>query len=63
MREIKIVISKGGKAKITTPNSNEAEVNKFTEKLAEEMGKTVERHKGEAYDYNQDQNQITQGHG
>jgi hypothetical protein len=62
MREIKIVISKGGKAKITTPNSNETDVNKFTEKLADEMGKTEERHKGEVYDYGQDQNHINQGH-
>lgn len=62
MKEIKITISKGGKAKITTPNSNEAEVNKFTEELAKDMGKMDERHKGEAYDYNQDQNQVSQGH-
>jgi hypothetical protein len=60
MREIKIVISKGGKAKITTPNSNEAEVNKFTEKLAEEMGKTEERHKSENYEFGHDSQEIQQ---
>jgi hypothetical protein len=59
MREIKIVISKGGKLKMLDKDGTSAQ---FTEKLAKELGQTEERHKGGNYTQNEQNTEIQQGH-
>lgn len=46
MKEVKVVIGKGGRAKVLADGPHGAGTEKFTESLAKELGTIVERHKG-----------------
>ena len=61
MREIKIVIGKGGRTKILAPGSKGQGTKKFTEDLAKELGDIEERHKGENYEKTEQKGQVNQG--
>ena len=50
MKEIKLVISKGGKTKILAGGAGGAGTAAFTEKLAKELGQVEERHRGQDYE-------------
>ena len=61
MKEIKIVIGKGGRTKILAPGGKGQGTKAFTEKLAKELGDIEERHKGEHYEKTEQKGQISQG--
>lgn len=46
MREVKLVFGKGGRVKILADGTKGKGTEKFTLKLAQELGRVVERHKG-----------------
>ena len=50
MKEIKLIIGKGGKTKILAKGPAGKGTEQFTEKLAKEMGEIEERHKGGSYE-------------
>lgn len=61
MREVKLIIGKGGKVKVLAKGTKGQGTAAFTEKLAKELGDIEERHKaGTATDVETSQ-QIEQG--
>lgn len=61
MKEIKIVVGKGGKIKILAKGQKGTGTAQFTEKLAKELGDVEERHKGETYESTHQDNTVDQG--
>lgn len=62
MKEIKLIFGKGGRVKVLDQGLKKSGGSsaKFTEKLAEELGEIEERHKGEVFEEQTDQQQIEQ---
>lgn len=60
MKEIKLIIGKGGKTKILADGVKGKGTEKFTEKLAKELGDIEERHKGTTYLTNETSNEVKQ---
>ena len=61
MKEIKIVIKRGGKVVINAKGMAGAGTEIFTEKLAKDLGAVEERHKGQNYGENHASQQVSQG--
>ena len=63
MKEIKIIIGKGGRTKILAGGASGTGTSEFTKKLADELGDIEERHKGETYLKNEQsqKGQVDQG--
>ena len=55
--EIKLIVSKGGRVKILDKGGSNA---RFTEKLAKDLGKVEERHRGGVYNQTNNQQQVDQ---
>ena len=55
--EIRLIVSKGGRVKILDKGGSNAQ---FTEKLAKDLGKVEERHKGSSFEQNNTQQQVEQ---
>jgi hypothetical protein len=61
MKEIKLIFGKGGQVKVLDKGLKSGGSSaKFTEKLADELGEIEERHKGEVYEEQPQQQQIDQ---
>ena len=61
MKEIKLIIGKGGKTEILAKGMKGKGTEKFTEKLAKEMGEIEERHKAQTYGTSEQGQEVEQG--
>jgi len=62
MKEVKVVIGKGGRTKILADGPHGAGTEKFTESLAKEMGTIVERHKGHFHTHVHEDGRVHEHH-
>ena len=63
MKEVMILIQKGGKVKIFAEGPHGAGTEEFTQSLAEELGEIEERHKGpHAHQHHADWRKTLQDH-
>ena len=61
MKEVILIIQKGGKVKILAEGANGKGTEAFTEKLAGEMGRIEERHKGIHHEHTHDHGYVHTG--
>lgn len=62
MKEIKLIIGRGGKVKILAKGTKGKGSEQFTEKLAKDLGEIEERHKGNTYEINEQGQSQSQSH-